>query len=80
MSSLEFWLTFPMGAAASERMERRGLKAELSHAVKMPTDQQAKALCGVQVYSLCMDSSLATSELPECPRCRKKIEKLAAVK
>ena len=61
-------------------MERRGLKAELSHAVQMPIDQQAKALCGVQVYSLCMDSSLATSELPECPRCRKKIEKLAAVK
>ena len=67
------WKTYPMGAAAAERMERRGMVAHLSHAVLQPCDQQNSALCGVLSYSLCMDDSLATDELPDCPRCQRKL-------
>ena len=70
------WKTYPMGGAANEHMWRRGLKAELSHAVAEPCLEQDKALCGVKTHSLCMDESLATTELPECPRCVVKIAKL----
>ena len=31
------------------------------------------ALCGVLTYSLCMDDSLATDELPDCPKCKRKL-------
>jgi hypothetical protein len=66
------WRTFPMGAAAAER--QRGLKAtpHLSHAVAEPCHDHTKALCGVLTFSLCMDDSLATTELPDCPKCRAK--------
>jgi hypothetical protein len=64
------WKTYPMGAACSERMERRGLVAHLDHAVNLDT---GKTLCGVKTNSLCMDDSLATNDLPDCPRCRAKI-------
>ena len=63
-----------MGAAAAERMEIRGLSAHLDHAVKEPCDLQSKALCGVKTFSLCLDSSLATEEMPECTRCQKIIK------
>lgn len=62
-----------MGAAASERMELRGLKAHLSHAVMEPCHKQSRALCGVQTHSLCMDDSIATTDKPECPRCLSKL-------
>jgi hypothetical protein len=62
-----------MGAAAAERMERRGMTAHLSHAVALPCDKQNSTLCGVVTYSLCMDESLATDELPDCPKCRRKL-------
>lgn len=73
MSAAHLWLTYPMGAAASERMERRGLKAFHDHAVNIKT---GKPLCSVKLQSLCMDSSLATSLLPDCPRCRTAILRL----
>jgi hypothetical protein len=63
-----------MGSAAAEKMEIRGLIAHLDHAVKEPCDDQAKTLCGVQTFSLCMDDSLATDDLPDCPRCQKIIK------
>lgn len=59
-----------MGAACAERMEARGLKAHLDHAVNLDT---GKTLCGVKTDSLCMDESLATTKLPDCPRCCAKI-------
>ena len=62
-----------MGAAAAERMEMRGMAAFLDHAVYEPCAQQRTAVCGVQTRSLCMDDSLATTELPDCPKCRSKI-------
>lgn len=62
-----------MGAAASERMELRGMKAHLSHAVLDPAWDGRTALCGVLTTSLCMDDSLATSEMPDCPKCCHKI-------
>ena len=65
-----------MGAAAAEKMELRGLVAHLSHAVLLPANNQEKSLCGVKTFSLCMDDSLASDELPDCPRCQKKIEKM----
>lgn len=64
------WKTYPMGGAAAEKMALRGLVAYLDHAVNMDT---GKTLCGVKTHSLCMDDSLATDELPDCPRCRAKI-------
>lgn len=67
------WKTFPMGAAAAERMESRGLTAHLDHAVNIDT---MKPLCRVKVHSLCIDWSLATNALPDCPVCRAKIERL----
>ena len=66
--------TFPMGAAASERMEIRGLKAVYDHAVREPCHEQTKALCGVQTRSLCMDDSLSSTEPPDCPICRTKLK------
>lgn len=65
------WRTYPMGGAASERMERRGLKAFLDHAVNLDT---GKTLCGVNVNSLCADDSLATDIPPDCPKCAARIE------
>lgn len=64
------WKTWPMGAATSERMEKRGLWAMLSHAVDM---DEMRPLCGVKLASLVNDSSQWTHELPDCPRCRQKI-------
>lgn len=73
---MKLWKTYPIGAAASERMEMRGLKASFSHAVLFPSMMQPRALCGVKTFSLCMDSSLATDELPDCPRCQSKIAQI----
>lgn len=67
--------TFPMGSAATERMEQRGLKAFLSHAVIEPCHDQIKTICGAKTSSLCLDDSLATTDLPDCPRCQAKINK-----
>jgi len=66
-----------MGGAAAERMEERGLVAYLDHAVMEPCHERLKTLCGVKTDSLCMDDSLATTALPDCPRCQKKIAALA---
>ena len=74
--TMKTWKTYPMGAAEAERMELRGLTAYLDHAVLEPCDDQAKALCGVKTFSLCMDSSQSTTEIPDCPRCAKKLAKL----
>lgn len=61
-----------MGGAAAERMQ--GAKgAYLSHAVDTDT---WTPLCRVKINSLCIDSSLATQELPDCPRCRQKLKKV----
>lgn len=65
--------TWLMGAACAERMERRGLKAELSHGVNMDT---RKPFCGVKITSLVDDSSTWTDEFPDCPICTAKIKKL----
>ena len=73
---MKTWKTYPMGAAAAERMAVRGLVAYMDHAVLDPADNQEKALCGVQTASLCMDDSLATDDIPECPKCAAKIAKL----
>ena len=67
------WKTYPMGAAAAERMEMRKMKAYLDHAVYEPCREQRTTVCGVLTHSLCMDDSLATTELPDCPRCRAKL-------
>ena len=69
------WKTYPMGGAAAERMELRGLKAYLDHAVNIDT---MKPLCTVKLSSLCVDETLATNELPDCPKCRAKIERLSS--
>lgn len=37
------------------------------------TDEEVRKVCGVLTYSLCMDDSLATDELPDCPKCRRKL-------
>ena len=65
------WKTYPMGGAAVERMEIRGLVAYLDHAVEKPCGEQVKTLCGVKTSSLCMDDSLSSVDLPDCPKCRK---------
>ncbi len=65
------WKTYPMGGAAVERMEIRGLVAYLDHAVEKPCGEQVKTLCGVRTSSLCMDDSLSSVDLPDCPKCRK---------
>lgn len=70
------WKTYPMGGAASEMMEARGLRAHLSHAVLMPADEHPEAVCGVKTFSLCMDDSLATYGMPDCPECQRKLRKL----
>lgn len=67
------WKTYPMGGAAWERMHHRGLKAEYSHAVNVDT---LEPLCSVKLFSLCHDDSLATSDLPDCPVCRRRIARL----
>ena len=72
------WKSYPMGGACAERMEVSKLPTVYDfHAVAEPCDKQVKALCGVKTFSLCMDDSLATNDLPDCPRCRAKIEKLS---
>lgn len=64
-----------MGAAEAERMELRKLPVIYNfHAVEAPCHDQKKALCGVKTFSLCMDDSLANNDLPDCPRCKTKIE------
>lgn len=80
MNNKMTWKTYPMGAAASERMEQRGMKAHLSHAVEFPCHQQNRAMCGVLTYSLCMDDSLATNDDPDCPKCQRKLAKLHSIK
>jgi len=71
------WKSYPMGAACAERMDVAKQPVVYNyHAVAEPCDKQEKALCGVKTFSLCMDDSLATSDLPDCPRCRAKIARL----
>lgn len=68
------WKTWPMGAAEAERSALRGRTAHLDHAVDMDTETP---LCGkVKIGSLMNDSSQWTDELPDCPVCRKKIERM----
>lgn len=62
-----------MGGKGAEYMERRGKTAFLDHAVNTET---GKSLCGVRDDFLCLDDSLATNEIPECPKCAAKIRKL----
>jgi len=66
-------LTYPMGGKGSQYMERRGKTAFLSHAVDTST---GKPLCSVRPDFLCLDSSLATLEAPECPKCAAKLKRL----
>lgn len=69
-----------MGAAEAERMALRGLPVIYDfHAVAAPFHSQAKAMCGVKTYSLCMDDSLATDALPDCPRCLEKIKNMERI-
>jgi hypothetical protein len=60
------WKTYPMGGAAAEKMALRGLTAHLDHAVNI---EMWKPLCSVKLHSLCMDDSLATDIVPDCPSC-----------
>jgi hypothetical protein len=68
------WITYPMGGAVADRM-RHSLKrdvASLSHAVELTNDGNGRIyrpLCRVKLVSLCLDDSLATSEMPECEAC-----------
>lgn len=72
MTSKLNFITVPMGGKGSEYMERRGKTAFLSHAIDTST---GKPLCPVRVDFLCLDSSLATTEMPECPKCAAKVRR-----
>lgn len=68
------WKSYPTGGAIADKP---GLRVIYDfHAVADPFHTQAKALCGVKTYSLCMDDSLASDELPDCPRCQAKIKRI----
>lgn len=73
------FLTYPIGGAAAERMENRGLVAYLDHAVLESDGPRLKAVCGVLTSSLCMDSSLATTTPPDCPRCVAKLKRMGLI-
>lgn len=73
----KLWKSYPIGGAIAEQMEQRKQPVIYDfHAVKMPHEDERRALCGVKTFSLCMDDSLATNELPDCPRCRQAIARL----
>lgn len=66
------WKTWLMGAASAEKAELMGRTAHLSHAVV-----DYKPLCRkVNIGSLVDDESTWTNELPDCPECQKKIERM----
>jgi hypothetical protein len=70
------WKTYLMGAAANERMERMGQSAHLSHACEILPGGALRPLCSVKLTSLCLDDSLtAEGELPDCPTCKRAIER-----
>jgi hypothetical protein len=64
------WRTYPMGGKGAEYMERRGKTAFLSHAVNLDT---GRTLCGVRADFICLDDSLASQDLPECPKCAARV-------
>jgi hypothetical protein len=66
------WKTYPMGGKGAEYMEARGKVAFQDHAVNLET---GKTLCGCRVDFLCLDESLASETVPECPKCAAKIRK-----